>query len=98
MESKFRQGKRSLKDSTTCEIIPYRIFFTQTIAKESIEVSKKSVPNGLKQWFHLHESCFYQNSEVDQELVYEMYQTEIQGNDWVRYGLAPMMTTQIVRS
>jgi hypothetical protein len=44
------------------------------------------------------ESCFYQTSEVDQELVYEMYQTEIQGNDWVRYRLAPMMTTQIVRS
>jgi hypothetical protein len=41
---------------------------------------------------------FYQTSEVDQELVYEMYQTEIQGNDWVRYGLAPMTTTQIVHS
>jgi hypothetical protein len=41
---------------------------------------------------------FYQTSEVDQELVYEMYQTEIQGNDWVRYGLAPMTITQIVRS
>jgi hypothetical protein len=27
-----------------------------------------------------------------------MYQTKIQGNDWVRYGLAPMTTTQIVRS
>jgi hypothetical protein len=41
---------------------------------------------------------FVKTSEVDQELVYEMYQTEIQGNDWVHYGLAPMMTTQIVRS
>jgi hypothetical protein len=41
---------------------------------------------------------FVKTSEVDQELVYEMYQTEIQGNDWVRYGLDPMMTTQIVRS
>jgi hypothetical protein len=39
---------------------------------------------------------FVKTSEVDQELVYEMYQTEIQGN--VRYGLAPMTTTQIVRS
>jgi hypothetical protein len=56
------------------------------------------MPNGLEQWFNLHQSCFYQTSEVDQELVYEMYQTEIQGNDWVRYGLAPVMTTQIVRS
>jgi hypothetical protein len=43
-------------------------------------------------------SCFYQTSEVDQELVYEMYQTEIQGNDWVRYGLAPMTITHIVCS
>jgi hypothetical protein len=41
---------------------------------------------------------FVKTSEVDQELVYEMYQTEIQSNDWVRYGLAPMTTTQIVRS
>jgi hypothetical protein len=41
---------------------------------------------------------FVKISEVDQELVYEMYQTKIQGNDWVRYGLAPMTTTQIVRS
>jgi hypothetical protein len=41
---------------------------------------------------------FVKTSEVDQELVYEMYQTEKQGNDWVRYGLAPMTTTQIVRS
>jgi hypothetical protein len=73
--------------------------FTQTIAKDSIEVSiKKSEPNGLEQWFNLHESCFYQTSKVNQELVYEMYQTKIQGNDRVRYGLAPMMTTQIVRS
>jgi hypothetical protein len=38
---------------------------------------------------------FVKTSEDDQELVYEMYQTEIQGNDWVRYGLAPMMTTQL---
>jgi hypothetical protein len=38
---------------------------------------------------------FVKTSEVDQELVYEMYQTEIQGNDWVHYGLAPMMTTQL---
>jgi hypothetical protein len=41
---------------------------------------------------------FVKTSEVDQELVYEMYQADIQGNDWVRYGLAPMMTTQFVRS
>jgi hypothetical protein len=41
---------------------------------------------------------FVKTSEVDQELVYEMYQTEIQGNDWVCYGLAPMTTTPIVRS
>jgi hypothetical protein len=78
----------------------------QTIAKDSIEVSNIYiyiyiyiyVRNGLKQWFNLHESCFSQTSEVDQELVYEMYQTEIQGNDWVHYWLAPMTTTQIVRS
>jgi hypothetical protein len=38
---------------------------------------------------------FVKTSEVDQELVYEMYQAETQGNDWVRYGLAPMMTTQL---
>jgi hypothetical protein len=38
---------------------------------------------------------FVKTSEVDQELVYEMYQAEIQGNDWVCYGLAPMMTTQL---
>jgi hypothetical protein len=56
------------------------------------------MPNGLEQWFNLHESSFYQTSEVDQELVHEMYQTEIQGNDWVHYGLAPTMTTQIVCS
>jgi hypothetical protein len=41
---------------------------------------------------------FVKASKVDQELVYEMYQTNIQGNDWVRYGLAPITTTQIVRS
>jgi hypothetical protein len=41
---------------------------------------------------------FVKTSKVDQELVYEMYQTKIQGKDWVRYGLAPMTTTQIVRS
>jgi hypothetical protein len=41
---------------------------------------------------------FVKTSEVDQELVYEMCQTEIKGNDWVRYGLAPMTTTQIVCS
>jgi hypothetical protein len=41
---------------------------------------------------------FVKASKVDQELVYEMYQTKIQGNDWVRYGLAPMTTTQIVHS
>jgi hypothetical protein len=52
MGSNFRQGKRSLKDSTT-----------QTIAKDSIDVSKK-MPNGLEQWFNLHEGCFYQTSEV----------------------------------
>jgi hypothetical protein len=38
---------------------------------------------------------FVKTSEVDQELVYEMYQTEVQGNDWVRYGLALMMTTRL---
>jgi hypothetical protein len=38
---------------------------------------------------------FVKTSEVDQELVYEMYQTKVQGNDWVRYGLAPMMTTRL---
>jgi hypothetical protein len=41
---------------------------------------------------------FVKTSEDDQELECEMYQTEVQGNDWVRYGLAPMTTTQIVRS
>jgi hypothetical protein len=41
---------------------------------------------------------FVKTSEVDQELVHEMYQTEIQGNDWVRYGLAPMTITRIVHS
>jgi hypothetical protein len=46
----------------------------------------------------ISKSYFYQTSEVYQELVYEMYQTKIQGNDWVRYGLAPMTTTQIVHS
>jgi hypothetical protein len=34
---------------------------------------------------------FVKTSEADQELVYEMYQAKIQGNDWVRYGLAPMI-------
>jgi hypothetical protein len=58
----------------------------------------KKMPNGLKQWFNLHESCFYQTSEVDQELVHKMYQTKMQGNDQVHYGLAPMTTIQIVRS
>jgi hypothetical protein len=38
---------------------------------------------------------FVKTSEVDQELVYEMYQTEVQGNDWVRYGLGPMKTTRL---
>jgi hypothetical protein len=34
---------------------------------------------------------FVKTSEADQELAYEMYQAEIQGSDWVRYGLAPMI-------
>jgi hypothetical protein len=94
MESKFRQGKRS-----TCEIIPYRNFHANN--SQGLDRSfyiKKCMPNGLEQWFDLHESCIYRTIEVGQELVYEMYQTEIQGNDWVRYGLAPMTITQIVRS
>jgi hypothetical protein len=31
--------------------------------------------NGLERWFNLRES-FYQTGEVDQELEYEMHQTE----------------------
>jgi hypothetical protein len=74
-----------MKGSTTCETIPYRNFHANN--SQGLDRSFKKnmcVPNGLEQWFNLHESCFSQTSEVDQELVYEMYQTEIQGNDWVR--------------
>jgi hypothetical protein len=87
-----------MKGSTTCETIPHRNFHANNSPGLDRSFKNKSVPNGLKQWFNLHESCFYRTSEVDEELVYEMYQTEIQDNDCVRYGLAPMITTQIVRS
>jgi hypothetical protein len=35
------------------------------------------MPNGLEQWFDLHESCFYQTSEVDQELVTRVNLTNV---------------------
>jgi hypothetical protein len=51
----------------------------------------------LEHWFYV-QKVFVKASEVDQELECEMHQNQIQGNDWVRHGLAPMTTTHIVPS
>jgi hypothetical protein len=71
--------------------------FTQISSLGSIECFLK-FKNGIWNIDLIWMEVFVKPSEVDQELVYEMYQTEIQGNDWVHYGLAPMTTTHIVRS